>query len=77
MFNRRGMLRPILPGYAEKDLRTVLIDTPEGGCLSEDTPHGTGKCWGQMLILVDARKGLFQTIHSVPQSSRCDIFVPV
>lgn len=42
VFNRRGMLRPILPGCAEKDPRTILIDTQEGGCLSEDTRMAQG-----------------------------------
>lgn len=49
VFNRGGMLRPILLGRAEKDPRTVLIDTQEGGCLSEDARVAQGgvvdKCW--------------------------------
>lgn len=36
-----------------------------------------GRFGGQMLILINGWKGLFQTIHSVPQTSCCTIFVSI
>lgn len=79
VFNRKGMLRPILPEHAERDPRTVLIDTRErdDSLRTVAWRRERGRFKGQMLIRVNGRKSLFQTIHSVPQTSCCCVFVPV
>lgn len=79
MFNRRGMFRPILPGLGEKDLGAVPVDTLESDVSPRTlTWHRElGRRRGQMLTRVNRREGLFQTIHSVLQTSRCDIFVHI
>lgn len=58
---------------------TVLIDTLEGDVSPRTlTLHGElGRCRGQMLTRVNRQEGLFQTIRSVLQTSRCDIFVHI